>query len=302
MVIATNMDKVNIVKVRPDPDQPRKDFDPGKIALLKKSIEKQGIINPLIVEKVKGGDYVILDGERRYRVAKELGMKEVPIKEMDEMSPQERIITQFEIQEQHESWKPIEKALAIERLAEQMKVPFMSACKLLSINERTSEYYLSFLQLMDKERFTGAGLNINWASPILRTRNAVRRIFQDNEEEFPRNIEKALEKGIIDRIQSGEISSSHDITKIKDSLVKKPAMIKEFIETEITPDQMFVRSKAKGAFHLRNIANNGHFLISHFQGFAVRPDVKVPQGVLDLVKKIRKEADDFLKRFGDLDN
>ncbi|MEI8095202.1 MAG: ParB/RepB/Spo0J family partition protein [Spirochaetales bacterium] len=69
---------VPIAEVFPNPDQPRKDFDPEALAELADSIREQGIIQPILAEKVTHG-YRIVAGERRWRAAKLAGLAEVPV-------------------------------------------------------------------------------------------------------------------------------------------------------------------------------------------------------------------------------
>ncbi len=67
-----------ISKVEPDKGQPRKNFDDEKMEELKQSIKEHGIFQPLIVQD-KGDYYEIVAGERRWRAAMDLGLKEVPV-------------------------------------------------------------------------------------------------------------------------------------------------------------------------------------------------------------------------------
>ena len=67
-----------IYRVEPDPDQPRKDFDPEALAELADSIAEHGIIQPLTVRETKNGYYQIIAGERRWRAARLAKLSEVP--------------------------------------------------------------------------------------------------------------------------------------------------------------------------------------------------------------------------------
>lgn len=66
---------VSIEKVTPDPNQPRKVFDPSHISGLAKSLEVEGMINPIEVDR----NYQIITGECRWRAAKEVGWGKVPV-------------------------------------------------------------------------------------------------------------------------------------------------------------------------------------------------------------------------------
>ena len=70
---------LEINKVHPNPHQPRKQFNPDAMEELSESIRSQGIIQPLIVEKVNDGEFIIIAGERRYRGALEVGLEKIPV-------------------------------------------------------------------------------------------------------------------------------------------------------------------------------------------------------------------------------
>ncbi|HEC24466.1 MAG TPA: ParB/RepB/Spo0J family partition protein [bacterium] len=72
--------EIDVDKINTGVYQPRRYFDKAKLAELKRSIEENGIIQPLIVSKSKNGDvFDLIAGERRYRAAKELDFKKVPV-------------------------------------------------------------------------------------------------------------------------------------------------------------------------------------------------------------------------------
>ena len=67
-----------IEQVKPNPDQPRRDFTPQALEELAASIREKGIIQPLIV-RAKDGEYQIVAGERRWRAAQMAQLHEVPV-------------------------------------------------------------------------------------------------------------------------------------------------------------------------------------------------------------------------------
>ena len=70
--------KVKLSQIEPNRKQPRKKFDEDALHELSESIRQFGIIQPLVVQK-KEDYYEIIAGERRWRAAKMLGLKEVPV-------------------------------------------------------------------------------------------------------------------------------------------------------------------------------------------------------------------------------
>ncbi|MEP1079282.1 ParB/RepB/Spo0J family partition protein [Leptolyngbya sp. PL-A3] len=69
---------VSIHKIVLPKSQPRRYFDPEKLAQLTQSVKEHGILEPLLVRPLEDG-YELIAGERRYRAAKEVGLAEVPV-------------------------------------------------------------------------------------------------------------------------------------------------------------------------------------------------------------------------------
>ena len=70
-------------EIEPNAGQPRKEFDPEALQELSDSIRQHGILQPIAVRKIKEGHYQIIAGERRWRAAREAGLKEVPVHIVD---------------------------------------------------------------------------------------------------------------------------------------------------------------------------------------------------------------------------
>src|SRR5438477_5230282 len=74
-------DKVQLLpidRLTPNVNQPRRDFDAAALMELTQSIEREGIIQPIIVRRHGANEYEIIAGERRWRAAKSAQLKEVP--------------------------------------------------------------------------------------------------------------------------------------------------------------------------------------------------------------------------------
>ena len=72
------LSKISIKKIITNPNQPRKTFDLEKIEELKRSIEHNGLIQPIVVRKLVSSKYYeIIAGERRFRACNMLGMKKL---------------------------------------------------------------------------------------------------------------------------------------------------------------------------------------------------------------------------------
>lgn len=69
---------LDISTVEPDPEQPRKYFDPNALEELKNSIKTHGVLQPILVREGEDGKHIIIAGERRHRASKEVGLSEIP--------------------------------------------------------------------------------------------------------------------------------------------------------------------------------------------------------------------------------
>ena len=81
----TTQEELEITKIQPNPDQPRKAFDEEELANLADSIRKEGLLQAIIV-RPKDGSYQIVAGERRWQASKIAGLESVPVRiiEMDD--------------------------------------------------------------------------------------------------------------------------------------------------------------------------------------------------------------------------
>jgi ParB/RepB/Spo0J family partition protein len=108
--------------LHPNPHNPRRLFDKAPLEVLKNSVDKVGILVPLTVYRErKRGRYVILDGQRRWMVATQLGLPKVPVNQVAEPSLVQNIVTMFQIHQLREDWELMPSALKLEVLMKEMK-------------------------------------------------------------------------------------------------------------------------------------------------------------------------------------
>ena len=103
--------EIDISSIRPNPNQPRKVFDPDALMELRDSIISQGVLQPILVEEIAENVYVIVAGERRYRAAKMAGLKTVPCIVRNFTDLQRMEVSLIE-NIQRESLNPVEEARA----------------------------------------------------------------------------------------------------------------------------------------------------------------------------------------------
>ena len=145
---------IDINLIKSNESQPRKSFDDEKIMELAESIKSNGIIQPLILRKDKD-EYIIVAGERRWRAAKYIGIKEIPSVIMDLTEKQILEISLIE-NIQREDLNSIEEAIAYKKLIsdfdltqEQLskrigksRVAITNTMRLLNLSEDVQQYIL----------------------------------------------------------------------------------------------------------------------------------------------------------------
>ena len=116
-----SMREIAVASLRPGKYQPRTRMDEPSLAQLADSVRARGVIQPIVVRPVDGGQYEILAGERRWRAARMAGLERVPavVREVpDEAALGIGLIENI----QREDLNPIEEANGLKRLIEEFKL------------------------------------------------------------------------------------------------------------------------------------------------------------------------------------
>ena len=114
---SSNLNEIPISQIEPNPDQPRRDFDPEAMQELASSIETLGIIAPITLRQVAEDRYQIIAGERRWRASQLAGLQTIPayIRTVEDENVMEMALVE---NIQREDLNAIEIALAYQHLAE----------------------------------------------------------------------------------------------------------------------------------------------------------------------------------------
>ena len=148
---AADVVMIDIKKVEPNREQPRKKFDEDALIELSESIKQFGVLQPLLCQE-RDDYYEIIAGERRWRAAKIAGIKEVPVI-IKKLSEQEIMEISLIENLQREDLNPIEEALAYKRLIDEFKLKqdevaervsksrtaVTNAMRLLKLNEKVQQ-------------------------------------------------------------------------------------------------------------------------------------------------------------------
>lgn len=102
-------------RLRPNPHNPRLIFRQDELQLLQDSIQHQGILVPLTVYR-EGREYILLDGERRWRCALKLGLDRIPAIVQPKPDPLQNLMMMFAIHNQRRDWDPLPTAYKLRDL------------------------------------------------------------------------------------------------------------------------------------------------------------------------------------------
>ncbi|EKO3593517.1 ParB/RepB/Spo0J family partition protein [Vibrio metschnikovii] len=140
--------ELSITSLKPGIYQPRKDMSSEALEELALSIQSQGIIQPIVVRPLEFGGFEIIAGERRWRAAKQAGLKQVPclIKRVDDRAA----IAMALIENiQREDLNAIEEAQALERLQDEFKLTHQQVADVIGKSRTTVSNLLRLNQLDD---------------------------------------------------------------------------------------------------------------------------------------------------------
>ena len=149
----SSTEKIKLVDIVPNKDQPRKKFNESALSELADSISQHGVIQPLLVRPLSGGTYQLVAGERRWRASRMAGLKEVPVV-IKELSDEEASVIAMIENLQREDLNAIEEAdgikylmtkygLTQEEVSERVgksRSAVANALRLLKLPESISEY------------------------------------------------------------------------------------------------------------------------------------------------------------------
>ena len=139
---------MNINKVEPNREQPRKKFDEDALLELSESIKQFGVLQPLLVTE-RDDYFEIIAGERRWRAAKMAGVKEVPVI-VKKLTEQEIMEISLIENIQREDLNPIEEAQAYKRLLTEFNLKQDEVAERVSKSRTAVTNAMRLLKLNDK--------------------------------------------------------------------------------------------------------------------------------------------------------
>jgi ParB family chromosome partitioning protein len=241
-------------KLRANPHNPRMLFDREDLHILRQSIDRVGILVPLTVYREAGtGHYVILDGQRRWMCAQEVGLEKIPVNEVAEPTLVQNIVTMFQIHKLRKDWELMPTALKLELLMRELgekkekrlaeltgldEAVVVRCKKLLSYNKRYQDSMLD----ADPSKRVKADFFIE-LYPVRNDRQ-VGKFHWFNKDKFTDDMLKKVEERGIKSVTDFRIVKQHINNAVKAKKVSAISKrLREFAaQPSLTPDHLNIES------------------------------------------------------------
>ncbi|MFA5009528.1 MAG: ParB/RepB/Spo0J family partition protein [Candidatus Paceibacterota bacterium] len=225
---------IEIEKIKPNPYQPRKEFDEGALNALAESIKKYGVLQPIIVHKIEKKvptgiivEYQIIAGERRWRASQRAGLKQIPVI-IKSPSNREKLEIALIENVQRKNLNPIDKAEAYEQLRKEFNLLEKEIAQVAGVSREVVANSLRILSLpkeiieaLKKEKITEGHAK---ALLAVKEESLQKQIFQEilDNNYSVRDVEKAYRSG---KVIKNKINEAYSVPN-KDFFEKR---LKEYL-------------------------------------------------------------------------
>lgn len=143
------VNEVDINAIAPNPDQPRTNFKREELEELSASIQKDGLLQPILVRPLEDGTYQIIAGERRWQASRLAGLRQVPIR-VKEASDDKALELALIENIQRSDLNPIEEAYGYRRMMERLNMTQAEVAQAMSKGRSTVANALRLLELPEE--------------------------------------------------------------------------------------------------------------------------------------------------------
>ena len=191
-----NINKIDISKISPNKQQPRKNFEEQEIKELSNSIKNQGLIQPIVVREIENNEYEIIAGERRWRACQLAGLHSV---ECVVMSVSEESVYELALVEniQRQNLNVVEEAKAYKNLIRINNLKNEDLAKKLGKSSSHISNLIRILELDDEihQMIIDGKISMGHARALIGVPNAVERAKEIFEKKLSvRDVEKSTSK------------------------------------------------------------------------------------------------------------
>lgn len=170
--------KIEIARIAPNPQQPRKEFSEDSLRELTASIREHGVIQPVTVRARANATFELVSGERRMRASIEAGLTEIPAYVLDVDTDRKMLELAIIENVQRQQFNPIEEAEAYQRLIEECDLTQEEVAEKIAKDRTTITNFLRLLKLPDeiKESLRKGQLGMGHAKAVMAVPNADRQV------------------------------------------------------------------------------------------------------------------------------
>lgn len=169
---AESRQNLDLTRIRPNPYQPRKSFDAASLQELKSSIERHGVLQPVVV-RLAGDDYELISGERRWRASRLAGKTDIPAVVRTAVSDDDMLELALVENVQRRDLDPIERARGFRQMMDRLRLTQEQVASRVGLQRSTVTNHLRLLELPeDVQEAVGQGLvNMGHARALLGLRD-----------------------------------------------------------------------------------------------------------------------------------
>ena len=243
--------KISIDKLKPHPGQPRRNFSPGPLEELAKSIQAQGILQPIVARRKGSDSFEIIAGERRWRAAQIAGLHEVPVIIQDSGDQKSLELALIE-NIQREDLNPMEEAMAYSHLIETYHLTQQQLSERLGKDRVTIANTIRLLQLSTdvRQMVSGGEISLGQAKvllqisePLAQKKLALRIV---REKLSVRATEKLVAKYLAE-LAAG--SKSEDLPEVHLSISALREELQKLVGSKVTVDYLFGKGRVSIHFY-----------------------------------------------------
>ncbi len=246
--------QIAVALIRPNPLQPRKEFDPAELTELESSIRANGLLQPIAV-RVAGGTFELIAGERRFRAVQRLGWSEIPaiVRDIDDRT----LLTLALVENlQRADLNPMEEAEGYQQLLSQFSLTQQQVADVVGKDRSTIANTLRLLALPTAIRgmVREGALTIGHARALLALGDDQRMI------ELARDI---VAEGLSVRAVEQRVRESGKNTKTARAVAKPPAIVRALAEISRIEEELRRRLQTDVKVHLSS-TDKGEVRISFY--------------------------------------
>ena len=245
---SSNLNEIEIAQIEPNPNQPRREFDPDALQELANSIRELGIIQPITLRKIEGQKYQIIAGERRWRASQLAGLTKIPayiVTVEDEGVMGMALVENI----QREDLNAIEIALAYQHLADETGMTQAKISERVGKSRAAVTNYMRLLKLPAQVQIAlkNHEIEMGHARALLALDSPTQQIKLFKEVQQQQYSVRKVEELVQQLKNGGEIKTTKGSTVRMDKLPEEFNVLRErlsqFFQTKV---QMTCSPKGKG--------------------------------------------------------